>query len=75
MVCGREPMKVIYPLDDEDERDSVVHFVQRFNSLPIRGTDQATSEFFALVRDALITGQIDSRLRVIASPRLGGLRR
>jgi len=59
-------VKILYPLDDEGDRDDVLRFVKRFEGLPIRSTGQHTAEFFALVREALRTGEIDARLQVIA---------
>jgi hypothetical protein len=69
-TCHSWLVKVINTPDNEDEREALVRFVDRFRSLPARGTGQRTSEFFALINEALKTGEIDSRLRVITSPRL-----
>ncbi len=57
-------------LKTKGEDEAVVRFVRRFCTLPIRATDQRTTEFFALVNEALDTGAIDTRLQVITSPRL-----
>ncbi len=66
-------MKVATTSADENEREAVIRFVRRFCSLPTRAADQRTSEFFALIDEALRTGEIDAKLRVINSPELSGV--
>jgi len=68
-ACHSGFLKVIITSDDESEQRALVRFVHRFCSLPTRSPGQRTSEFFALIDDALRTGEIDSRLRVITSSR------
>jgi hypothetical protein len=63
-------VKVINTSDNQAEQEALIRFVDRFGSLPARSDGQRTTEFFALINDALRTGEIDGRLRVITSPRL-----
>ena len=69
LACHQVTLKVLNTTEDEREQRALVRFVDQFCSLPTRSPGQPTSEFFALVDEALRTGEIDSRLRVITSPR------